>query len=47
MKSKIKLVTKYTVAEYECGLKAGDRVRLTRNVVVKQGKCDCRNVSER
>ena len=29
-----KLVTGYELAEYPCGLRAGDRVRLTRELVV-------------
>ena len=37
-KSKYKHVTDYPVTKYKCGLKAGDRVRLKRDIVVRDHK---------
>jgi hypothetical protein len=34
-KPKWKLVTEYPIAEYQCGIRAGDRVRLRRELVVR------------
>ncbi len=37
---KYKLVTKYPVKKYRCGLKAGDKIRLKKDILVRdhQGK---------
>ena len=37
-KSHYKLVSEYPIKKYKCGLKAGDRVRLKRNIVVQDHK---------
>jgi hypothetical protein len=37
-KNKLKLVTKMPVSKYKCGLKAGDFVRLKKDVVVRNHK---------
>lgn len=33
--SEYRLVTEYPIAEYKCGLKAGDRVRLRHDIIVR------------
>ena len=38
MTQKWKLIGSYTVRKYKCGLKAGDRVRLLKEIIVKQGE---------
>jgi hypothetical protein len=37
MKKKFKLVTKFPVLSYKCGLKVGDRVRLKQDIVIQPG----------
>lgn len=34
----IKFVSEYPIEQYRCGLKAGDQVRLKRDIVVKNSK---------
>ena len=38
IKNKFKLITKMPVSKYKCGLKAGDFVRLKKNIVVRGKK---------
>ena len=38
MKSEFKLVTKFDVLEYRCGLKSGDKLSLVVDIVVKDHK---------